>query len=60
MTQVVNFKRMEVTGVSKEEAFAQAPFAIAGDATQAYNRWLKEKAKKVHRGLYWPAEPSPV
>ena len=42
MTQVVNFKRMEVTGVSKEEAFAQAPFAIMGDATQAYNRWLKE------------------
>ena len=42
MAQIMNFKRMEVTGVSKEEAFAQAPFAIAGDATQAYNRWLKE------------------
>ena len=36
MTQIMNFKRMEVTGATKDEALAKAPFDIMGDAIQAY------------------------
>lgn len=41
-TKFVNFKKVEVTGRTKEEAWAAAPFQINGDATKAYKNW-KEK-----------------
>ena len=44
MTQIMNFKRMEVTGATKEEALAKAPFDIMGDATQAY-KMFQETSK---------------
>ena len=34
MTQFMNFKKMEVTGATKDEALAKAPFDIMGDATR--------------------------
>ena len=34
MTQIMNFKRMEVTGATKDEALAKAPFDIMGDSTR--------------------------
>ena len=43
MTQIMNFKRMEVTGATKDEALAKAPFDIMGDATQAYKIWKKKQ-----------------
>ena len=43
MTQIMNFKRMEVNGATKEEALAKAPFDIMGDATQAYKIWRKKQ-----------------
>lgn len=47
MAQIMNFKRMEVTGSTKEEALAKAPFDIMGDATQAYKIWLKKQTNGV-------------
>lgn len=41
--QILNFKKLEVVGATKEEALAQAPFGILGDATQAFKNW---KAKQ--------------
>ena len=47
MTQIMNFKRMEVTGATKDEALAKAPFDIMGDATQAYKIWRKKQVNGV-------------
>jgi hypothetical protein len=41
-TRFLNFKRMTVTGATKDEALAKAPFYIMGDATQAYRNFTKE------------------
>lgn len=38
-SKILNFKRMEVVGRTKEEALEGAPFFIQGDATQAFKRW---------------------
>lgn len=46
----MNFKRMEVSGTTKEEALANAPFGIQGDATQAYRN-----ARKNHTGTWTDA-----
>lgn len=42
-TQILNFKKLEVVGATKEEALANAPFQIMGDATQAYKLWEKKQ-----------------
>lgn len=47
MTQFMNFKKMEVTGATKDEALAKAPFDIMGDATQAYKLWKKKQVNGV-------------
>jgi hypothetical protein len=47
MEKIMNFKRMEVTGATKEEALESAPFGIQGDATQAYRN-----ARKAHTGAW--------
>ncbi len=47
MVQMMNFKRMEVTGATKEEALEKAPFSIMGDATQAYKIWKKNQTGGV-------------
>lgn len=44
---VMNFKKMEVMGATKEEALAQAPFDIMGDATQAYKLWKNKQTNGV-------------
>ena len=51
MEKVMNFKRMEVTGTTKEEALEKAPFGIMGDATQAYRN-----ARKACKGAWTDAE----
>lgn len=40
--KILKFEKLEVVGPTKEEAFVNAPFFIAGDATQAYNNWVKK------------------
>lgn len=47
MAQFLNFKRVELVGASKEEAFANAPFSIMGDATQAYKSWVKKQTGMI-------------
>lgn len=47
MAQFLNFKVMEVSGATKEEALAKAPFDIMGDATQAYKIWKKKQENGV-------------
>ena len=47
MAQIMNFKRMEVNGATREEALAKAPFDIMGDATQAYKIWRKKQVNGV-------------
>lgn len=47
MAQFLNFKVMEVTGATKEEALNKAPFDIMGDATQAYKLWKKKQVNGV-------------
>lgn len=38
-TQILNFQKLEVTGATKEEALAKAPFGIQKDATQKFKNW---------------------
>lgn len=48
MTQIMNFKRLEVTGATKEEALAKAPFdASFKNATQAYNNWKEKQVNGI-------------
>lgn len=47
MTPIMNFKRMEVTGTTREEALEKAPFGIIGDATQAYKIWCKKQTNGI-------------
>lgn len=47
MTQIMNFKKLEVTGATKEEAIAKAPFDVMGDATQAYKNWAKKQTNGI-------------
>lgn len=47
MANVMNFKRTEVFGMTKEEAFAKAPYSIWGDATQAYKNWEAKQPNGV-------------
>jgi hypothetical protein len=46
-TKIINFKKLEVTGATKEEALAKAPFQIIGDATQAFKNWKKKQIDGV-------------
>jgi hypothetical protein len=46
-TKFLNFKRVEVTGATKEEALEKAPFQVIGDATQAYKNWKKKQVTGV-------------
>ena len=46
-TKFLNFKRVEVTGATKEEALEKAPFQVIGDATQAYKNWKKKQVSGV-------------
>ena len=41
MENFINFKKLEVTGRTKQEALEKAPFYIQGDATQAFKLWKK-------------------
>lgn len=47
MAQIMNFKRMEVTGATRDEALAKAPFAIMGDATTAFKLWKKKQTNGI-------------
>lgn len=47
MEKIMNFKRMEVTGSTKEEALSKAPFEIMGDATQAYKLWKEKQTSGI-------------
>lgn len=50
MTQIMNFKRMEVTGMTKEEALAKAPFNVnlpGADCTQALRNYKKNHVGKA-------------
>ena len=50
MAQFMNFKRMEVTGATKDEALAKAPFNVnlpGADCTQALRNYKKKFAGKA-------------
>lgn len=40
--ELKTFRMLEVTGLTREEAFSKAPFTVMGSATVAFKRW-KEK-----------------
>ena len=44
---MMNFKKLEVTGATKEEALAKAPFEVIGNATQSYKNWLQKQVNDV-------------
>lgn len=44
MNTNVIFKKLEVVGVSKDEAMANAPFNCRVNATQAFNKWKETQA----------------
>lgn len=39
MATFLSFKKVELSGMSKDEALSKAPFFIQGDATPAFRRW---------------------
>lgn len=41
MEKFLSFRKVEVTGKTKEEALAKAPFGIMGNATEAFKKWKK-------------------
>lgn len=46
-TQIMNFKKLEVVGVNRDEALAKAPFQAVHDCTQAYKAWKKEQTAGI-------------
>ena len=46
-TVYLNFKKLTVTGSTKQEALNQAPFTIMGDATQAFRNWKKKQTTAI-------------
>ena len=47
-TQILNFKKMEVVGTTKDEALAKAPFTTyMKNATQAYELWKKKQTNGI-------------
>lgn len=44
---VTGIKKLEVTGVTKEEALSKAPFFIQCDATQAFRNWKKAQTGAI-------------
>ena len=50
-TKFLNFKKVEVTGATKEEALAKAPFQVIGDATQAYKNWKNKQTTGVTEAM---------
>jgi hypothetical protein len=47
MDKILNFKKLEVNGATKEEALAKAPFDIMGNATPAYKLWRKKQVNGI-------------
>jgi len=47
MENFVNFKKFEVTGSTKQEAYDKAPFKIFGDATHAYKAWVANQKTAI-------------
>lgn len=42
----LNFKTLEVTGATKQEALNNAPFKVLYDATQAYKNWMEKQKQE--------------
>lgn len=51
MENFVNFKKIEVTGSTKQEAYDKAPFQIFGDATHAYKAWIAEQKGNITEAM---------
>lgn len=51
MNTNVIFKKLEVVGVSKDEAKANAPFNCRVDATQAFNKWKETQATVTEESM---------
>ncbi len=47
MTQMTNFRVLEVTGATKSEALDNAPFKTVYDATQAFKNWKKKQTGAI-------------
>lgn len=47
MPQILNFRKIEVTGPDREDLFSKLPFYIAGDATSAFRKWRKSLRGEV-------------
>lgn len=47
MEQMMNFKKVELVGSTKEEALAKAPFDLMRDATASYRNFLKKSTNGV-------------
>lgn len=45
--KILNFKKLEVTGNTKEEALEKAPFFIQGDATVAFENFKKHQNSPI-------------
>lgn len=46
-TKILNFKKLEVSGNTKEEALEKAPFFIQGDATMAFENFKKRSERPI-------------
>lgn len=47
MAQILNFKKVEVSGATKEEALEKSPFTMMGNATQAFENFKKNHPKGI-------------
>lgn len=47
MQNVINFEKLEVSGATKDEALAKAPFGLSGNATQSYKNWVEKQTKAI-------------
>lgn len=48
MATILNFKKVEVSGATKDEALAKAPFnTIMKNATQAYKNWVEKQTEGI-------------
>ena len=49
--RITNFKKLQVSGSTKEEAWSKAPFTIVGDATQAFKNWASKQTGAITDAL---------
>jgi len=51
MPLILNFRKIEVSGIDKDKAFSTLPFLVQGDATVAYKKWKEKQIRNINENM---------